>query len=348
MTTVLVDRYRFARQPNVLAEAAVPALLALFRHPRTRARAALAALQGRPQARQALAAFADDDSRDLFRDLMAYRTGGPAFSRLTRNQARFDALEAWMAAPLDARDPPFVMHDSMGHAIRLWSVEHGGRRLEALGSKYGLYWAFASGQYYFDRGGVRIGPEPGDTVIDAGAFLGETAVRFAVDVGPEGRVYAFDPSRDHASLAAENARRNGLETIEVLAAGLSDRSNVSGLDSLRPPGPNGVPPRADAGRRMADDDAQVALDDVCAWAGIGKVDFIKMDIEGSEIAALEGAHRTIEAHRPKLGVCVYHRPSDLWAIPNLIRTKYPFYALYLDHHSLYGEETVLYAVPQDR
>ena len=81
----------------------------------------------------------------------------------------------------------------------------------------------------------------------------------------------------------------------------------------------------------------------CRWAGVDRVDYIKMDIEGSEIAALEGAHETILKHRPKLGICVYHRPTDLWAIPNLIRRKYPFYSLYLDHHALHDEETVLYA-----
>ena len=48
-------------------------------------------------------------------------------------------------------------------------------------------------------------------------------------------------------------------------------------------------------------------------------------------------------HRPKLGVCVYHWSTDLWVIPNLIRRAYPFYNLYLDHHSLHNEETVLYA-----
>jgi hypothetical protein len=73
-----------------------------------------------------------------------------------------------------------------------------------------------------------------------------------------------------------------------------------------------------------------------------------MDIEGSEIAALEGAHQTILAHRPKLAICVYHRFDDLWTIPNLIAERYPFYQLYLNHHSLHHEETVLYCVAQPR
>src|SRR5262249_54043413 len=161
------------------------------------------------------------------------------------------------------------------------------------------------------RGGVTVAPEPGDVVVDAGAYLGETAIRFALDAGPEGRVLAFDPSPAHARLARENVRRNGLkDRVRVLAAGLADASSIAGLDDADPS--DAAPAQADAGRRMRADDPQVTLDDLCRWADIARVDYVKMDIEGCEIAALAGSRETILAHRPKLGVCVYHRPTDLW------------------------------------
>jgi hypothetical protein len=74
------------------------------------------------------------------------------------------------------------------------------------------------------------------------------------------------------------------------------------------------------------------------------VDVIKMDIEGAETAALEGASEVIDRCRPKLAICLYHTPSDLWTIPNQVRRQYPFYRLFLGHHSLHLEETVMYAI----
>ncbi len=43
--------------------------------------------------------------------------------------------------------------------------------------------------------------------------------------------------------------------------------------------------------------------------------FISMDIEGSELEALEGAEETIRESRPDLAICVYHSPNHLWDVP---------------------------------
>jgi FkbM family methyltransferase len=175
-------------------------------------------------------------------------------------------------------------------------------------------------------------------VLDCGCFLGETAVQFAVDTAPSGRVFAFDPSPQHIEMARENAALNGLEgRVSFTCGGVSESTSAG---TTPPPSENLNP-----GRPLAEDEARTSIDDFRASAEIGSVNFIKMDIEGSEAAALEGAHKTISECRPKLAICLYHKPSDLWTIPAEIKGKYPFYDLYLDHHSLHGEETVMYAVP---
>ena len=76
--------------------------------------------------------------------------------------------------------------------------------------------------------------------------------------------------------------------------------------------------------------------------------FIKMDIEGAEGAALEGARRLIARHRPILAICLYHRQSDLWRIPLLIESICPGYRHYLRAHETDGWQTVGYAVPPER
>ena len=75
-----------------------------------------------------------------------------------------------------------------------------------------------------------------------------------------------------------------------------------------------------------------------------RVTFIKMDIEGSEVPAIQGAERIIRTYKPKMAVCVYHKQDDLWAIPSLLLKLRPDYHFYLRTYSLHWGETVLYAV----
>jgi FkbM family methyltransferase len=76
--------------------------------------------------------------------------------------------------------------------------------------------------------------------------------------------------------------------------------------------------------------------------------FIKMDIEGAELEALEGARRTIQTNRPILSICVYHKQDDLWRIPLFIHTLAEDYRLLLRPHDVDGWQLVCYAVPEDR
>jgi FkbM family methyltransferase len=76
--------------------------------------------------------------------------------------------------------------------------------------------------------------------------------------------------------------------------------------------------------------------------------FIKMDIEGSELMALEGARETILRNRPILTVCIYHSDEDMLAIPEWMNKNLSDYRYYCRHHSLYGWDTVMYAIPKER
>ena len=76
---------------------------------------------------------------------------------------------------------------------------------------------------------------------------------------------------------------------------------------------------------------------------LSKVNFIKMDIEGAELAALHGAEITLRQFRPKLAICVYHQLEDFWTIPQFLDGLDLGYRFYLRHFTAYGEETVLFA-----
>ena len=87
----------------------------------------------------------------------------------------------------------------------------------------------------------------------------------------------------------------------------------------------------------------LTIDDLVARENLARVDFIKMDIEGAELAALQGARHTIQRFKPKLAISVYHRPHDLFEVPRLIQQLNESYEFFLDHHTIHQEETVLYA-----
>lgn len=74
-----------------------------------------------------------------------------------------------------------------------------------------------------------------------------------------------------------------------------------------------------------------------------KVTFIKMDIEGSEIPALNGAKNIILRDKPKLAICIYHKPDDLWKIPLMLKDWVPEYRMHLRHYGRRYYGTVLYA-----
>ncbi len=88
----------------------------------------------------------------------------------------------------------------------------------------------------------------------------------------------------------------------------------------------------------------VALD---ALPAANSATYVKMDIEGAEADALAGARRLIQERLPTLAVAVYHRPDDLWRIPQLIRSISAEHRLFLRPHD-HVFDLVCYAVPTSR
>ena len=61
------------------------------------------------------------------------------------------------------------------------------------------------------------------------------------------------------------------------------------------------------------------------------LDVLKMDIEGAECQALEGARQTIAQCHPRLAICVYHNVGDFYRIPRLVLSIRSDYDIYLRH-----------------
>ncbi len=192
--------------------------------------------------------------------------------------------------------------------------------------------------YLLDRPAERVMVEPGDVVIDCGACRGDTALWLAGFAGPDGAVYSFEFVSDNLEVFRANLEMNPgvAPRVHIIEDAVGETSGEVLRFDPRGPGTR-------VGARGACEVSTRSIDDLVSEAGLDRVDYIKMDVEGSEAAALRGAAQTIRRFRPKLGISAYHLPGDWWLLAREILAIEPAYRLYMEHHTIYGEETVLYA-----
>lgn len=169
---------------------------------------------------------------------------------------------------------------------------------------------------------------------DVGALNGFTTQYF-LDHFEGGHAYVFEPNPKQFEATKERLRQ--YPQAELFPYGVYDKNTALRFDPMESGGEEGAK-IAEAGA------VEIEVRRLDTLLKDRKVTFIKMDIEGSELAALRGAEQIIRQQRPKLAVCVYHKPEDIWEIPELILYYHPDYKLYIRHYSLNASETVLYAV----
>lgn len=198
-------------------------------------------------------------------------------------------------------------------------------------------------QYFLKRKDVQVMPEDGDVVFDCGSCLGDTTILFAAAVGSLGQVHSFDPIPFHNRIQKKQIELNpGLGSrIKLNCVGVSNYSKI--IDEFAIDDSDAVSPGGIGNRRVS----MTTIDDYVEKTGLDRVNLLKMDIEGFEISAIEGACNTIKKHRPKLAICVYHRTSDFWEIPNLIKSIENRYKFAFAHHSPLLWESMIYCSPLD-
>gem|GEM_PF-1514720 len=180
----------------------------------------------------------------------------------------------------------------------------------------------------------------GDIVFDAGMGVERypTSV-YANLVGKQGHVWSFEP-HPMLFLEAKQALQN-LDNVTVLQLGLWKKEENLPFQQFN----NGAS-RVSTINAYGSNIIQVSLrpiDSVMEEKRITKLDHLKMDIEGAELAALEGAVETLRAHKPNLSICLYHKPEDILELPKFIKDLKLGYKMYMGHHSVMRRDLVLYA-----
>lgn len=173
-----------------------------------------------------------------------------------------------------------------------------------------------------------------DIYIDGGCFDGDSCLDFVNWTERKyKKIIAFEPNSHSRKKCEEIIAKNDIKNIEIIPKGLFSKETTLRFINK------------ESGSRLSDD-GDIFVD-VTSLDYILKGDpatFIKLDIEGAELEALKGAKETILKHRPKLAICIYHKPEDIYELPDYILSLVPDYKLYIRQYSNVEQETILYAL----
>jgi FkbM family methyltransferase len=190
----------------------------------------------------------------------------------------------WMRERI-AGDTALVVNDRIeGHRIHITSD----------------YIDLLKGQGY-ERGTTRVFTElvkEEMNVVDIGANIGYYTLLAARRVGPQGKVYAFEPEPRNFKLLSENLRLNGYENVVPIQKAVSNKAGTTSL-FLSPRGStsHSLLPSRDRSKRTITIET-VTLDEFFAAEGNPAIQVVKMDIEGWEIEALDGMGKLIAGNSP--------------------------------------------------
>ena len=189
---------------------------------------------------------------------------------------------------------------------------------------------------YFDRD-IMVSKEEG-VFVDGGCFNCDTDEKFIEWCGGQyNKIYAFEPEKANYEQCLQICKKKNLQRIEILNKGLwSQTTTLSFAANLG------------QGSKIAedgqDDVVEIETTSIDEVVGNEKVSMIKLDIEGAELEALKGAKKTILRDRPRLAICIYHKPEDIVEILDFILSLHEDYKLYIRHYQMSKNETIVYAI----
>ena len=180
-----------------------------------------------------------------------------------------------------------------------------------------------------------------EVFIDCGAYDGDTIQAFLRRQPDFGKILAYEPDPKNfahlenylAKLPSSTQNKISARRLAVGATKGTVRFEADGTVGSKV---------SSQGEVEVECDALDAILDGC------NPTYIKMDIEGAELDALQGVRKLMQRNCTTWAVCLYHKPADLWQIPLFIASQSNDYSLFLRKHNGEFWDTVCYAVPKKR
>lgn len=170
--------------------------------------------------------------------------------------------------------------------------------------------------------------EKGDVIIDCGAYIGDTAQIYMDRLSGDCQIHALEPFGENFFKLSENIKKNEWRNVKAYHCAIGKAEGKSILHYEKEDFKMGI----SLGKIQGSNTEEVevhTLDQL--FMSLPQIDYLKMDIEGQEIAALCGAAEILRQKAPKLMISGYHKLSDFWEIPCLIKKLNPAYKIYVGH-----------------
>ena len=151
--------------------------------------------------------------------------------------------------------------------------------------------------YEPELGFLQVVLEPGKVVVDVGANFGIYSLAAARLVGDSGTVLAFEPAAESFGILEQNVHLNRVGNIRPFRMGLSDRDGKARLYHHADPGRNSLGGDGNP-NATSEEITTLMLDSLLEREGIGRVDLLKIDVEGAEELVLRGAMAVLNRTRP--------------------------------------------------
>lgn len=186
---------------------------------------------------------------------------------------------------------------------------------------------------YFDEEVMTLGNS--EIFVDGGMFTGDTAMEFFRCVASQfEHYYGFEIDAANYQKARWNLRN--IKNTTLLQKGLWSYNTELRFEAKL----------LESSKLSKNGDCVVSVTSLDAFfRDLSNIPtLIKLDIEGAEMEALLGAKGIIEKSKPKLAICAYHKPEDIYELPKLLTGFNNEYRFVLRHYSDTLFDTVLYAV----
>jgi FkbM family methyltransferase len=175
-----------------------------------------------------------------------------------------------------------------------------------------------------------------ESFVDCGAFDGDTLKLFVNKTAEWNNYIAFEPSNLPFGNLNQYILSQNFKKIRTFKVGVwNKKTTLSFIEE------NDISRIIEGVISNASKIEVDTIDNLCKEV---PVSFIKMDLEGSELVALQGAYNIILKNKPKLAISIYHKPSDLVNIYLFIKNMNLGYKFYFRIHTKVGSDAVLYAI----
>jgi FkbM family methyltransferase len=186
--------------------------------------------------------------------------------------------------------------------------------------------------------------QPGMIAADLGANIGPFSVLASRLVGPRGRILAVEPVHSNYHSLCRALHLNALSNVTPLELALGHQVGTVRLSlSPDPSGHSAVLPHGERFLEVP----MTTLDNLCVQEDVGRLDFVKIDVEGFEPEVLRGGRESIVRFRPVISAAAYHLPEHRELLPAMIHEMVPDYEIRVAAAAP-GLEVHCLAVPRER